>query len=48
VSVCNHFGSQIKETELQEGNIDIDINEFIEGLYIFRAENGEMERVVKL
>ncbi len=48
MSVYNHFGSLIKQIELKEGNNDIDMSGYLEGLYIFRTENGEVERVVKL
>ena len=46
--IFGHLGIEIQRITLQEGINEIGMSEYKEGIYIFRTENGEVERVVKL
>ncbi len=44
----NNNGLLIKQITLEDGINEVNMSGFIEGIYIFKTENGEIERVVKL
>jgi hypothetical protein len=38
----------IEQIELKKGNNEVDMSDMRSGIYIFRTENGEVERVIKM
>lgn len=48
LSVFDQIGTIIKEIQLEEGRNELNMNNFKEGIYIFKTDDGANERVVKL